>query len=170
MSADSVSVSWSNEEVLEEHEQEQREAREERKQERTELYGKAQEIFQARARDSFTVELHGVEIEFLYPDPDTKQEFENRQRKILEDAQEGASLFDLLQEAQVGLDKMEGTLSDHAVDPSLQDPSVWRSGLGLTEDEVGELYQDFLMVGRGEETSRQAEMLETMLSGTSSSG
>lgn len=140
------------------------------KQEKAEVYGKAQELFDARSRDSFTIERHGVDIEFLYPDPETQEEFEQQQQRVLEQAQSGANLFDLLQEAQVGLERMEETLSDHAVDESFQNPAVWRGGLGFTEDEVGDLYQDFLSLGRGEEQSNQLEMLQSLMSDGSSSG
>lgn len=142
----------------------------EQQRETVELYGKAQELFDARSRDTFTVERHDVEIEFLYPDPETQQEFEDRQQRVLEGAQGDADLFDLLKEAQVGIEKMEETLSDHAVDPSFSNPSVWRETVGFTEDEVGELYQDFLALGEGETQSQQLEMLESLLSDSSSSG
>jgi hypothetical protein len=141
------------------HEQEREEKRE-----TAELYGKAQELFDARSRDTFTIERHDVEIEFLYPDPETQQEFEDRQQRVLESAQGDADLFDLLEEAQVGIEQMEETLSDHAVDPSFQNPAVWRETVGFTEDEVGELYQDFLALGEGETQSQQLEMLQTLLS------
>ncbi|MFB9324308.1 hypothetical protein ACFF2X_43865, partial [Cryptosporangium minutisporangium] len=129
--------------------------------------GKAKELFDARSRDSFTVERHGVEIEFLYPDPETQQEFKQRQQEVVKQAQNGANLFDLLQEAEVGLEQMEETLSDHAVDPSFQDPGVWRNALGFTEDEVSTLYQDFLALGEGEDKNQQLEMLQNLLSETS---
>ncbi|WP_435552750.1 hypothetical protein [Natrinema sp. CGMCC1.2065] len=142
----------------------------EQKRETAELYGKAQQLFDARSRDTFTVERHGVEIEFLYPDPETQQEFEDRQQAVLEKAQDDADIFDLLEEAQVGIEQMEETLSDHAVDPSFNEPSVWRETVGFTEDEVSELYQDFLALGEGETQSQQLEMLQTLLSDGSSSG
>ncbi|GAB3669559.1 hypothetical protein [Halopiger thermotolerans] len=145
--------------MQEQEREEQREA--------AELYGKAQELFDARARDTFVVERHGVEIEFLYPDPETRQEFEDRQEKLIKDAQDGANLFELLQEAQVGLERMEETLSDHAVDPSLQDPDVWRETLGFTDDEIGELYQDFMNLGRGDGHQNQLKMLQSLLSDSS---
>ncbi|WP_135827298.1 hypothetical protein [Halorussus halobius] len=148
----------------------QREQEQEQQREQAELYGKAQELFDARARDTFTVERHGVEIEFLYPDPETQQEFEERQQTVLEKAQDDADLFDLLEEAQVGIEQMEATLSEHAVDPSFNEPAVWRETIGFTEDEVGELYQDFLALGEGETQSQQLEMLQTLLSDDSSSG
>lgn len=141
-----------------------REQEREEKRETAELYGKAQELFDARSRDTFTIERHDVEIEFLYPDPETQQEFEDRQQRVLEGAQGDADLFDLLEEAQVGIEQMEETLSDHAVDPSFQNPAVWRETVGFTEDEVGELYQDFLALGEGETQSQQLEMLQTLLS------
>lgn len=141
------------------HEQEQEQQRE-----TAELYGKAQELFDARSRDTFTVERHGVDIEFLYPDPETQAEFEDRQQSVLDSAQEGADLFDLLQEAQVGIEQMEETLSEHAVDSSFNEPSVWRDVLGFTDDEVGELYQDFMNLGRADEKSAQLEMLQSLLS------
>ncbi|WP_226040839.1 hypothetical protein [Natrinema sp. DC36] len=136
----------------------------EEKQKKVEVYGQAQELFDARSRDTFTIERHGVEIEFLYPDPETQKEFEDRQQRVLEGAQSGADLFELLQEAQVGLDQMEATLSDHAVDPSFQDAAVWRDGLGFTDDEVGELYQDFMALGEAETQSQQLEMLQSLMS------
>ncbi|ELZ12503.1 hypothetical protein C478_10516 [Natrinema thermotolerans DSM 11552] len=142
----------------------------EQQRETAELYGKAQQLFDARSRDTFTVERHGVEIEFLYPDPETQQEFEDRQQAVLEKAQDDADLFDLLEEAQVGIEQMEETLSEHAVDPSFNDPSVWRETVGFTEDEVGDLYQDFLALGEGETQSQNLEMLQTLLSDGSSSG
>ncbi|KDE60615.1 hypothetical protein EL22_00030 [Halostagnicola sp. A56] len=144
----------------------QEQQREEQR-ETAELYGKAQELFDARSRDSFTVDRHGVEIEFLYPDPETQQEFEDRQQRVLEGAQEGADLMSLLQEAQVGIEQMEETLSDHAVDPSFQNPAVWRETIGFNEEEVADLYQDFLALGKGETQSQQLEMLDNLMSGDS---
>ncbi|SFS63151.1 hypothetical protein [Halostagnicola kamekurae] len=141
----------------------QEQQREEQR-ETAELYGKAQELFDARSRDSFTVDRHGVEIEFLYPDPETQQEFEDRQQTVLEKAQGDASLFDLLEEAQVGIEQMEETLSNHAVDPSFQKPAVWRETIGFTEEEIGDLYKDFLALGEGETQSQQLEMLDGLLS------
>ncbi|QCC60760.1 hypothetical protein NP511_02115 [Natrinema thermotolerans] len=148
----------------------QREKEREQQRETAELYGKAQDLFDARSRDTFTVERHGVEIEFLYPDPETQQEFEDRQQAVLEKAQDDADLFDLLEEAEVGIEQMEETLSEHAVDPSFNDPSVWRETIGFTEDEISTLYQDFLALGEGEEESRRLEMLQSLLSDGSSSG
>lgn len=144
----------------------QEQQREERR-ETAELYGKAQELFDARSRDTFTVERHGVEIEFLYPDPETQQEFEDRQQAVLESAQGDANLFDLLEEAEVEIEKMEETLSEHAVDPSFNNPSVWREVVGFTEDEIQTIYQDFLALGRGEEEGQRLEMLQTLLSDNS---
>ena len=143
---------------------EREEQKQQEREETIELYGKAEELFDARSRDTFEIELHGVEIEFLYPDPETRDEFEQRQTQVIEQAQEGANLLELLQEARVGIESMKETLSEHAVDPSFNDPRVWRDGLGLTDDEVGELYEDFMELGQGDDKAMQLEMLQTLMS------
>ena len=165
----SSAISWSDPEAVEEHTLETVEQKDEQEQETVELYGKAQQLFDARARDSFTVERHGVEIEYLYPDSDIRQEFDAQRERVIRKAQQGADLTELLGESMTSIERMEQILSDHAVDESLQQPSVWRAGLSLTESEVGELFQDFINLGEVENQSEQLEQLASLMSDSSSS-
>ena len=139
----------------------------EEKQEKVELYGKAQELFDSRQRDSFTVERHDVEIEFLYPNPEVKREFKDERQRLIQKAKSGAGFGALLEESVLGVERMEEIMSEHAVDPSFSDPAVWRGAIGFNENEVASMFQDFITLGKGRKQEEQLKMLQSLVSETS---
>jgi hypothetical protein len=171
-------------EQVETFEQRQRE----RKREQLELYGEAKELFRSRVTDTFTVERHGTEIEFHRPvgasDIDLSdledrelaerlkqggvliERFEQRQRELLE-AGDDSDIGDVIDEAFEMTDLHRQILSAHAVDDSFRDPRVWVAIFG-DDDNVGEVFRDFMAEGDPMKKQRQLNGLQNLLSDSDS--
>lgn len=156
-----------------------------------ELYGVARELFVSRILDTFTVERHGVEIEFYRPVDTTDvdrstlreeleddlfarvtrgsellDEFERVQEATIRAASSGeVNLEELLDESMGGVELMREILACHAVDESLAEPGVWKS-LFRNEERLGEVFEDFTNEGSEVSTRQKLDGLQSLMSDT----
>lgn len=153
------------------------------------LYGVANELFQSRVVDTFTVERHGVELEFYRPMDATNvepaqleealservferikegseamDEFERTQERAIRAASSGeADLNDLLDDSLDGVELMRRVLAYHSVDESLTDPAAW-GAIFRNQERLAEVFEDFTNEGSSESSRNRLENLQGLMS------
>lgn len=169
--------------------QEDRVEEQQARQERIQLDGRARELFLNRYTDTFTVERHGTEIEFHRPVDGTVADLESiREEKpdLGERLERGSQLLKEFEDvhaemmrkamddsvpaeelAESGRENTRLTkeiMSLHAADESFRDPGVW-AAVFPKEDDIVELWQDFISEGSPEERREKLETLQNLRSG-----
>lgn len=188
--AETADDGFANQQFVEDAIQEKAQQDTAREFETVELYGVARELFVSRILDTFSIERHGVELEFYRPvdtdrvDRDSLEDeldedlfarivrgsdlldtFERVQERVIRAAGSGdADLEELLDESMSGVALMREILACHAVDESLADPQVW-AAMFRNEERLSEVFEDFTNEGSAASTRQKLDGLQSLMSG-----